>query len=154
MLFRSVREWTGSQPLKVVLSRSGAIGQNYAFASPDGTFVVFTSNINSDLPEGVKVLLDYSKPAAEQIGNYLYTKGIQSLFVEGGAEVLNHFIDAGYWDEARVFTGGSAFIGGVKAPDLKNMKLKEKKKFGKSELEIYLRNTPDGTQELENVIKN
>ncbi len=150
----NVREWTGSQPLKVVLSRSGAIGQNSAFAGPDGTFVVFTSNINSDLPEEVKILLNYSKPAAEQIGNYLYNKGIQSLFVEGGAEVLNHFIDSGYWDEARVFTGDSAFFGGVKAPELKNMQLKEKLKFGKSELEIYLRNTFDGTQELENVIKN
>ncbi|HUX95901.1 MAG TPA: bifunctional diaminohydroxyphosphoribosylaminopyrimidine deaminase/5-amino-6-(5-phosphoribosylamino)uracil reductase RibD [Bacteroidales bacterium] len=150
----NVREWTGNQPLKVVLSRSGAIGQNSAFSSPVGTFVVFTSDIDSGLPEEMKILLDYIKPAAEQIGNYLYSKGIQSLFVEGGAEVLNHFIDTGYWDEARVFKGNFAFSEGIKAPELRNMKLSEKLKFGNSDLEIYLRNTSDDTEELEDVIKN
>ena len=149
----NVREWTGSQPLKVVLSRSGNVGQNSAFASPDGTFVVFTSDINIDLPEEAKVLLDNNKPAAAQIMDYLHYAGIQSLFVEGGAEVLNHFIETGYWDEARVFTGNFPFIDGIKAPYLRDMKLKEKHKFGKSDLDIYLRHTPDDKQDIENVIK-
>ena len=132
----NVREWTGNHPLRVILSRSGIFGQNYAFSGPDGTFVVFTLTRISDLPERVQILLDYTKPAAEQIGSYLYSKGIQSLLVEGGTEVLNHFIDTGYWDEARVFTGNFAFGNGIKAPVLKNMKFRERHKFGKSILEV------------------
>ena len=44
-----------------------------------------------------------------QIADYLYHEGIQSLFIEGGAEVLNHFITTGLWDEARIFTGDVLF---------------------------------------------
>ncbi len=147
----NVREWTGYQPLKVVLSRSGAVGQNSAFAEPAGTFVVITSNMKSDLPDEVKIKLDYTKPSAEQIVEYLYCRGIQSLFVEGGAEVLNHFIETGLCDEARIFTGKFEFGRGIKAPELKGMSIIKKTEYGKSSLETYLRNTYGNTKELDNV---
>lgn len=135
----NVREWTGYQPLKVVISRSGTVGQNSAFARPAGTFVVLTNNVNCDLPSEVKILLDYNKPSAEQVGDYLYKRGFQSLFVEGGAEVLNHFIDSGLWDEARVFTGKFIFGTGIKAPQLTEMRLFKKIMYAESELDIYHR---------------
>lgn len=150
----NVREWTGNQPLKVVLSRSGAVGQNSAFSRPDGTFVVLTCNNNCDLPEGVKILLDNDKSSAEQIADYLYNRGIQSLFVEGGAEVLNHFISEGLWDEARIFTGRSVFGAGVKAPDLKGMKIVERIRYEKSDLDIYIRKPYSILKEIDNVNKN
>jgi diaminohydroxyphosphoribosylaminopyrimidine deaminase/5-amino-6-(5-phosphoribosylamino)uracil reductase len=150
----NVREWTGNQPLKVVLSRSGSVGQNSAFSKPDGTFVVLTCNDNCDLPEGVKILLDNTRSSAEQIADYLYSRGIQSLFVEGGAEVLNHFINEGLWDEARIFTGRSVFGAGVIAPDLKGMKIFEKIRYGKSVLDIYLRRPYRILKEIDNVNKN
>jgi diaminohydroxyphosphoribosylaminopyrimidine deaminase/5-amino-6-(5-phosphoribosylamino)uracil reductase len=147
----NVREWTGHQPLKLVLSRSGAVGQNSDFARPAGTFVVLTSDMKSDLPDEVKKILDYTKPSAEQIVEYLYSRGIQSLFVEGGAEVLNHFIDTGLCDEARVFTGKFVFGAGIKAPELNGMNLINRTEYGKSSLETYLRNTYGKTKELDNV---
>ncbi len=150
----NVREWTGHQPFKVVLSRSGAVGQNSAFAKPYGTFVVLTFDRKNDLPDAVKIILDYNKPSAEQIVEYLYNRGIQSLFVEGGAEVLNHFIDTGLCDEARIFTGKSVFGAGIKAPELKGMSLIKKAEYSKSGLETYLRKTYDHTKELDNVNKN
>lgn len=48
----------------------------------------------------------------------LVQQRIQSLIVEGGRELLQSFIDADLWDEARVFTGKKYFGRGVKAPDL------------------------------------
>jgi diaminohydroxyphosphoribosylaminopyrimidine deaminase/5-amino-6-(5-phosphoribosylamino)uracil reductase len=135
----NVREWTGCQPLKVVLSRSGSVSQKFAFAWPAGTYVVLTSDMNSDLPDEVKIFLDYTKPSAEQIVEYLYSRAIQSLLVEGGAEVLNHFIDSGFWDEARVFTGKFVFGKGINAPGLSGIKLFKKIIYGKSELNIYHR---------------
>ena len=38
--------------------------------------------------------------------------------VEGGASLLTAFIDAGLWDEARVFTGAVRFGEGMRAPSL------------------------------------
>jgi diaminohydroxyphosphoribosylaminopyrimidine deaminase/5-amino-6-(5-phosphoribosylamino)uracil reductase len=55
------------------------------------------------------VLIREVVPASAQICEYLYSCGIQSLFIEGGAEVLNHFISTGLWDEARIFTGKGHF---------------------------------------------
>ena len=46
----------------------------------------------------------------------LYARQIQSLLVEGGRQLLQTFIDAGLWDEARVFSGKTSFGGGVPAP--------------------------------------
>jgi diaminohydroxyphosphoribosylaminopyrimidine deaminase/5-amino-6-(5-phosphoribosylamino)uracil reductase len=135
----SVREWTGYQPLKVVLSRSGAIGQNSALSRTNGSFIVFTFDMKSDLPGALKIRLEEGLSASAQIVSYLYSKGISSLFVEGGAEVLNHFISEGYWDEARVFTGGLTFGNGLKAPVLENEKLTERVCYGKSKLDIFIR---------------
>jgi len=43
---------------------------------------------------------------------------IQSVIIEGGAHTLNTFIEAGLWDEARVFTGAVNLNSGIKAPQI------------------------------------
>ena len=37
--------------------------------------------------------------------------------VEGGSITLQHFIDSGLWDEARVITGQEKFGDGISAPN-------------------------------------
>jgi diaminohydroxyphosphoribosylaminopyrimidine deaminase / 5-amino-6-(5-phosphoribosylamino)uracil reductase len=135
----NVREWTGNQPLKIVLSRSGMIDHKSALFKTNDTIIVFTDNMKTDLPRAVKIRLEEKMPASEQIARYLFSIGIQSLFVEGGTEVLNHFIAEGYWDEARVFTGKLSFSEGVKAPALVNERLTESIFYGKSKLDIFIR---------------
>ena len=49
----------------------------------------------------------------------LYADGIQSLLVEGGAQLHQAFIDAGLWDECYVEVGEEAIYGKVPAPKLK-----------------------------------
>ncbi|MCR5713965.1 MAG: bifunctional diaminohydroxyphosphoribosylaminopyrimidine deaminase/5-amino-6-(5-phosphoribosylamino)uracil reductase RibD [Bacteroidales bacterium] len=51
-----------------------------------------------------------------QLMEALYDRQIQSLMVEGGRQLLQTFIDADLWDEARVFSGKTSFGGGVPAP--------------------------------------
>ena len=150
----NVREWTGNQPLRIVLSSSGAIDKNSLLFRTNGTFIVFTGNMNSDLPGIVKIRLKEGISASEQIVSYLFSKGIHSLFVEGGAEVLNHFISEGYWDEARIFTGEMYFNEGVKAPALENERLTARVYYGKSKLEIYIREGSEYSKEFDNVNNN
>ncbi len=52
-----------------------------------------------------------------------FLKGIQSILIEGGAKTLTHFIESGYWDEARVLTGNVSFGEGLFAPQLSSSKL-------------------------------
>jgi diaminohydroxyphosphoribosylaminopyrimidine deaminase/5-amino-6-(5-phosphoribosylamino)uracil reductase len=49
---------------------------------------------------------------------HLHERNIQSVLVEGGANLLNQFITAGLWDEARVIIGSKLFPGGLAAPVL------------------------------------
>src|SRR5260221_14274444 len=57
-----------------------------------------------------------------QILNALYQLKIQSVLVEGGARLLQSFIDEGTWDEARVITNNELELpGGLPAPVLNSI---------------------------------
>jgi diaminohydroxyphosphoribosylaminopyrimidine deaminase/5-amino-6-(5-phosphoribosylamino)uracil reductase len=133
----NVREWKGADPLRIILSSTGAVNDASYLYNTNGKVILFTHNSDADIPGGVKVVLEKNIPSSIQIARYLYASGIQSLFIEGGAEVLHHFISTGLWDEARIFTGKEYFNDGVKAPLIKGI-LFSKTRFSGSSLEIYL----------------
>ncbi|MDE5595685.1 MAG: bifunctional diaminohydroxyphosphoribosylaminopyrimidine deaminase/5-amino-6-(5-phosphoribosylamino)uracil reductase RibD [Muribaculaceae bacterium] len=93
------RLWGGRSPRPVVLDRRGRIGDNYRVLDRDPIII--------NCHEGVADILAQ-----------LYRKGISSVLVEGGAQVLRSFIDAGLWDFARVETSSVNFAtnGRVSAP--------------------------------------
>lgn len=60
-----------------------------------------------------------------QLLNGLYRLGLQSVLVEGGAQLLQSFIDEGLWDEARVITNEELTVTeGLPAPVLSNEQLR------------------------------
>lgn len=65
----------------------------------------------------LKVRIDSNESLEEQL-HKLYINGIQSLIVEGGAKLLNSFIQDCLWDEARVEVSDVILKEGVKAPIL------------------------------------
>jgi diaminohydroxyphosphoribosylaminopyrimidine deaminase / 5-amino-6-(5-phosphoribosylamino)uracil reductase len=136
----NVREWSGHQPLRIILSSSGSVGNEFYSNETNGSIVVFTHNKGISFSGATKVELSGKVSSSGQIVEYLYNIGIQSLFIEGGAEVLSHFISTGLWDEARIFTGKKFFHDGVKAPSLKGTLL-SKTIFSDSFLEFYSNNS-------------
>ena len=59
-----------------------------------------------------------------QILQRLYQRNILSVMVEGGQKVLQSFIDAGLWDEARIITNEKLFLEkGTESPGLTNARL-------------------------------
>ncbi len=137
----NVRDWKGNSPVRLILSGSGMIPEELAMNKLIGSQVIFSfypEKIKS--PGSVLVKLNNHEPSAVQILDYLYRWGIQSLFIEGGAGVLNHFISLGLWDEARIFSGDKIYMEGIKAPEIDG-KLFLKTKFIKSTLEILLKDS-------------
>ena len=56
-----------------------------------------------------------------QIINALYQLKIQSVLVEGGARLLQSFIDEGLWDEARIIKSSELrILSGLEAPQLQH----------------------------------
>jgi diaminohydroxyphosphoribosylaminopyrimidine deaminase/5-amino-6-(5-phosphoribosylamino)uracil reductase len=64
--------------------------------------------------------------------------------VEGGPYVLNEFIHAGLWDEARVIIGSHSQPDGVKAPALSHSLLTEETLLDGDRI-LYYRNRREGT---------
>lgn len=135
----NVREWTGNSPIRLILSGSGNLPSNLAMNDLIGPQVVFTffpDKVN--MPRSVVVKLNKNEPSAIQILDYLHKWGIQSLLIEGGSAVLNHFMSLGLWDEARVFQGYQVLGSGVKAPGVMG-RLISQQVFSNSRLDIFIR---------------
>ena len=61
------------------------------------------------------VQIDFGQEVLSQVLQYLYEQNLNSLMVEGGAELLESFFDAGLWDEAWVETAPARFGCGCKS---------------------------------------
>jgi len=131
----NVREWAGNDPLRLVLSSSGQIDGNSAIFRTNGTNIVFTHKDENEHIKGLKVKLDKNTSSARQVAGFLFNKGIQSVIVEGGREVLDHFISTGYWDEARIFYGRDDFKEGIAAPEVHG-RVRSRISFSRSVLEL------------------
>jgi diaminohydroxyphosphoribosylaminopyrimidine deaminase/5-amino-6-(5-phosphoribosylamino)uracil reductase len=136
--YLNVREWKGDNPVRIILSGSGNLPEDLAVYKSIGSVVIFTHNPgNSSQGNAVVVKLNHTEPASVQIADYLFQWGIQSLLIEGGATLLEHFISTGLWDEARIFTGSEDFIKGIEAPRITGS-LISRTQFSSSILEVIV----------------
>ncbi len=76
-----------------------------------------------------------------QILNILYTLQIQSVIAEGGAKLLQSFIDDNLWDEARVITNLELKIAeGINAPVLEKKKLLKEEIILNNKISYFINN--------------
>lgn len=113
----NVRNWSGRDPVRVVIDRYLKLGANQRLF--DGTQRTICYNLSKDGERDsvlyVKVSEDHM---LESVVSHLYSQQIQSVIVEGGAQLLNSFIHAGLWDEARIFVSPKEFKTGIAAPTI------------------------------------
>ena len=102
--------------------------------------IVFASRKKSPKKNIEYVVIDFEKDVLKQILRELFDRKIQSLIVEGGAKLLNSFLEQDLWDEARVFTSRKTLKGKMKgrveAPELISKSI-GKKIIGTDALEFY-----------------
>lgn len=115
----TVRLWHGNNPLRVVLSRDGNLGDCRLLNDGMRT-VVFTSAPAANFPETVTVIpLEHPEELLPEIVGKLYSQmKINSLMVEGGSRLLTEFIKAGLWDEIRVEQNPILLKEGIAAPSV------------------------------------
>ena len=79
----------------------------------------------------IKTIQIYFKLYFFQIMNTLYHRGLQSILVEGGTQLLQSFIDNNLWDEAFIEEAKVTLHSGIKAPEIRNkISYSDKKHFG------------------------
>lgn len=121
----NVRNWVGKNPVRVVLDRELRIPKNYHIYNGQVRTIILTEK-KEQLSDSVTFEhLDYSKNMVQQICSVLYEYRLQSIFIEGGKQTLETFIESGLWDEARIFIGDTSFDSGLKAPIVKGKIISE-----------------------------
>ncbi|MCW2120748.1 bifunctional diaminohydroxyphosphoribosylaminopyrimidine deaminase/5-amino-6-(5-phosphoribosylamino)uracil reductase RibD [Flavobacterium sp. 7A] len=134
----NVRDWTGNNPVRIVLDRKNRIPQNYnLFDNNVKTIIICESTSNQSTENCIFESIDFKKEITNQIIEILYQHQIQSVIIEGGRHTLQSFIDNKLWDEAFVFEGSINFKKGIRAPVLTNHSLFDHKKIGQDELKKY-----------------
>lgn len=123
----TVRDWYGRNPVRLVIDPDCTLPAGLRLFNGEVPTVVF-SDIDKLLSRAMdKSALDnvtfvggdIRRDALKTIFGYLYKHNLQSLLVEGGANTLQRFIDAGAWDECFREVTASTLGDGIQAPVLK-----------------------------------
>lgn len=138
----NVRGWAGPSPVRLVWDPEGKLPPDLAvFENPDGKTWVLGGR--PDLPDFVQRFpVGKGEKALEGILRLCREQRLQSLFVEGGSQVLAGFIQARCWDEALVFTGAPQFGKGLAAPQLPPSTRTSVHSLGPDVLEVWQPSKP------------
>ena len=115
----TTRYWPGPNPLRLTIDRHNVLPPTL------------------HLMDGSTPTIVYTHESLREILADLYERGIQSLLVEGGAKLLQSFIDEGLWDEARIETAPVRLGQGVVAPHLTDCQLENQHLYGGHILQHY-----------------
>lgn len=136
----NVRYWTGRNPIRIVIDRF--LKLHPPLNVFDGSQKTICYNLEKH-EEHLNLFFRKLEPEnfLSNLVSDLHQQKIQSVIVEGGAKVLQAFIDAGLWDEAKVFTSTTKFEKGIKSPRLEG-KLVEEQQLENDLLRTYVPSIP------------
>lgn len=113
----NVRAWSGRNPVRVLVDRHLTVNNSLnIFDNSQKTLII--NELKTDVQRNTTWLQleSFDQYLPQFVAYQLYLLDIRSVIVEGGAEILNLFIAAGLWDEARVFESSVQWSDGIAAP--------------------------------------
>jgi diaminohydroxyphosphoribosylaminopyrimidine deaminase/5-amino-6-(5-phosphoribosylamino)uracil reductase len=113
------RLWAGPSPTRLVVDMDLSLPPTLQLFNGKHKTIVFNIVKHEEVGNILYYQVTHDVSLVQQILNACYQHRILSVMVEGGARLLQSFIDEGLWDEARVITNETLFIGeGLPAPQL------------------------------------
>lgn len=136
----SAREWPGKNPVRILIDRNLQVPVgNHIYNDNAKTIVI--NEIKTEVQNNVHFIqmedMQYYLP--QKIAFQLYLMDIQSVIIEGGATILNQFIQANLWDEARVFSSATSWQDGIASPVINGI-ITDQHCIGNDKLTIYQNN--------------
>jgi len=122
----TVRDWSGRNPVRIVSDRFLRLPDKLNLF--DGSERTICYNLlKHEEHANLKLIRLDEKDFLISMLDHLMKEKIQSLIVEGGSLTLSLFIEAGLWDEVRVFSSSRLFHEGISAPSFKGDLIAEEK---------------------------
>ncbi len=144
----TVRHWYGQHPTRLIIDKKLTLSPALHLFDGKHPSIIFTQKTafpTQIAPNISYQNLDFSQNILPQILDFLYQKNIQSVLVEGGAQLLNSFIQSNLWNEARIFIGNQYWQKGIPAPQIKQAQLFSEESIGNNTLKVMLKQIEDLT---------
>lgn len=113
----NTRDWHGKSPIRIVLDNQLRLPPTLSLFKNDYPTLIFNSIKNEEQTNLQFIKINFENVVLEVL-KYLHQNQIQSVIVEGGSILLDSFIEAGLWDEARIFKSPVYLNNGVNAPKI------------------------------------
>lgn len=122
----------GQSPFRIVIDQKGGLPSSLSVFQDDN-YILVTQNETS-----LNHLIIQDWPNWEkELFQWMVEKGLNALIVEGGKQILNHFIQKNCFDEAHVIQSTQAiWKEGIKGPEM-TLNLSEKVEFSDDTVLIY-----------------
>ncbi len=132
------RHWTGPSPLRLVLDRNLRLPSSLNIFQQYPT-VVFNNVRNEKKGTVHYYQLPGNGSVPKQLLKAMQSLNIQSVLIEGGAALLQSFIDEKIWNEARIITNRKWEIAnGLPAPELSGAYLTDEINLFSDNISFYI----------------
>jgi diaminohydroxyphosphoribosylaminopyrimidine deaminase/5-amino-6-(5-phosphoribosylamino)uracil reductase len=146
------RWWSGKSPVRLIVDMNLRLPLSLEVFDGHQPTIIFNTQqhnmenfLSSSSQPGVGLSfyqLAKNDNLIKKILEACYQNNIQSIIVEGGARLLQSFIDEGVWDEARIITNQTLYIQkGLPAPELKNFTWQYKEDISTDKIDHYTNNS-------------
>ena len=113
------RLWSGNSPIRLVLDKALRLPPSLHLFDQQVRTIVLNTVEHRENGNMLYYKMDPAQNISDAICKACYALNIQSVLVEGGAQLLQTFIQRGLWDEARIITNQQLYVGrGLYAPAL------------------------------------
>lgn len=136
----TTREIDGDSPLRIVLDRRLRLDANLYIYKDELPCLTLTESLDSKKYQ--KEVIRLEEWTEEKILECLFKRGIYTLLVEGGRQVLNSLIQKELWDEAHVIEGDLYLHQGIQAPNVEG-RLESTLKLGSNKVSILFKHPQD-----------
>ncbi len=118
------RLWSGKSPIRLIIDRNLRLDRSLNIFKGDSQIIVFNYLNNEHDKNVLFYKVEKNENLIQQILKACYGLNIQSILIEGGAALLQSFIDENAWDEIRKIVNEELSINeGVKAPEIRLLKI-------------------------------
>lgn len=132
------RYFNNRQPIRLVLDKELKLPFSSKLMNQDAPTIIFNYLKHAEESQPRYYQITKDENVVQQIIHALYQQNIQSVLVEGGAQLLQSFINEGLWDEARVITNEEMSVAhGLSAPALFNQSLISEQQVLSDAIKVY-----------------
>ncbi len=114
----TVRHWPGPQPLRLVIDRKATLPRDLHLFDGTAPTWIFSELADEHEQQVQHVSVRFDDNLGKNILEELFRRKVLSVMIEGGKKLLQHFIDMGLWDEARIIRSRTPLGKGLPAPVL------------------------------------